>query len=261
MKKFYFALILPVSVYVLAMETEQSKPSLVWHLDTITSTPGIASLLLAVPTELSSIFVKKGWLAAGSLVWNLTTIASIATDLGKKTPGRVNVIKQLLVALKDYCTWDEDDKHALADFAVKPIPQQEIIDLIRTLKANGIVSIGIGELDPEEHDIYVRKLGDHKINLYDLFIKIIGVAARDETNQADLTRRSTSHPNSFFVSSSAYPEVLYLQQLSIHVKTPFLLIDANEERVAAVLQYVPVIHCNSAQELKNEFIKRGFIPR
>jgi len=192
MKKFYFAFMLLFSAQVIAMEklpgrvivAWENKPKpppsiFAWHLDAIYENPKPWELRASAIKELYSVLSKKKSLAVSYLTKpaEANYFVTEALKLAQSIPGTTNVIRALIKSpLNKYCDWDEEDEQALSEYAIQPVPNLKMILLIQLLKKFRIRSIGIGNQDPMEHDIFVKKLQTgHNIRLYDLFARVLGI--------------------------------------------------------------------------------------
>jgi len=264
---------LPFSAQIIAMEKPprrvitawENKPkpqvTFAWHLDAIYENPNPWELRESAIKVLSHVLTKKGNLAATDLS-NEQNNFSKALEIAQSMPGATNFIRALIASsLNKYCDWNEEDEQALAEYAIQPVPNLKMILLIQLLKNFGIRSIGIGNQDPMEHDIFVKKLQTgHDIRLYDLFVKVLGTPFIDRAGNPDFTKKSTNNSNNFFVAACPYPSEGYFRRLKTLIHYP-VVIDPNQDRCEIVQNYACAFTYQSPKNLIEKLQNYFFISR
>lgn len=146
----------------------------------------------------------------------------LGTEIAAKTPGITNTIKSLFTELEKqkYGTFTEDVMSWLNQKGVNPVPDKEAVTLLKMIKKFGIPTIGMGNQDSLEHEIYTQKMHDeHNIDLHTLYDGIITIPTLEENSaiesNANVPCFQQPSNSRWFVSRDAAPSASFTHTIKV----------------------------------------------
>ena len=125
--------------------------------------------------------------------------------LAKTTPGITNTIAKLFAELQrdGYGEFTDTAISCFNEMGVNPVPDPEALSLLQKVKSFNISTIGMGNQDSLEHEIYARKmLAEQQIDVHTLYDGIVTIPTLKEQAAFD------SMPVDCFMRNHANPRWL-----------------------------------------------------
>ena len=141
--------------------------------------------------------------------WNLySTIAHMqqrGVEIAGETPGITNTIRRLFTELEKqkYGKFTDTAINCFNEMGVNPVPDREALSLLQKVKSFNVPTIGMGNQDSLEHEIYARKmLAEQKIDVHSLYDGVVTIPTFEEQATFD------SHSGDWYTRNQTKPQWL-----------------------------------------------------
>ena len=167
-----------------------------------------------VTTAISSAKTILPCLYWSSLAWFPSTLAHMqkrGLEIAATTPGITNTIKKLFTELEEqeYGQFTDTAISCINEMGVNPISDDQAISLLQEIKKFNIPTIGMGNQDSLEHEIYARKmLAEKSVDMHSLCNGIVTIPTLAEQTTFDLS------DGNYFIRRAEHPRWLVARNIS-----------------------------------------------
>lgn len=162
------------------------------------------------------------WSSLFQLPKTIAIMQEKGTKIASSNPGITNTIKLLISELEteQYGKFTPEAIAYFTDMGINPIPDLEAISLLKQIKSFHIPTIGMGNQDSQEHEIFADKLlADKEISIHQLFDGIITIPTLEERlsfqlNQENYLVRNAREPR-WLVARNIDPSEPFTQTLKV----------------------------------------------
>lgn len=213
------------------------------NFDVISKNAETSNLVTSAVASATHILKCLSW---GSLACLPSTIAHMkqrGLEIATITPGITNTITKLFAELqKDgYGTFTDTAISCFNEMGINPIVNTETLSLLQKVKTFNIPTIGMGNQDSLEHEIYARKmLTEHQIDVHTLFNGIVTIPTLKEQSLLDINHENYLMRNPAWLvagnvaSSTAFAHTVRKLACDLTGTTLIWPIDTKEQLAALV---------------------------
>ena len=264
--------ILRLSYFIVAIlatcHSYTSEPPIVvaCSFDTISRNADTGNIVDSALQSARHIFSCLSWSSLLSLPSTTSHMKERGIAIAQKTPGITNTIKKLFTELEEqqYGKFTDTAITCFNEMGVNPIPDGSALSLLAKVKSFKIPTIGMGNQDSAEHEIYSRKLlQGYNVHIPELFDGIVTIPTITEERTFDLDHASYSIHNPknprWLVAHDAKPSDCFtatLKKLASDLagQAPLWAVESKEQ-LAIVVNALHIVyqHHHSTTERRKKF--------